>query len=156
MKTATLPCADNVKKTVTLGIPTYESEYAYRNGQCLALAVEVAKTMESASVALFIRSDGGLFHAATFDESTERYVDYRGWWDAEEFEEYHSFNEGNSDESYDSASEIEYLSVDEAIARESSIALLPKQNYRVAATFVKDVVAGSVVIADPLLHGSMS
>lgn len=133
MPVVSLPCADYVSKSVTLGKFDSQSDYAYHYGQCLALAVALSVFSDDPTVALVMDKDGSLSHAAAYDEETERFFDYDGWWSADEFEE--NFITGSKS--------IEYVSPADARARETHLDRLPKQNYRVARIFAS-MLLGSV------------
>lgn len=108
---------------------------AYQEGQCLALAVQVAEDL-GGEVCIAYRDDGELSHAwAYFDDGgTEWCIDSYGWME---------WNAYTADRGYEEDREYDFLDAAEAtaLAESGRWAQLPEQDFEAARTFVEPVKA---------------
>lgn len=133
---ATVHLADGRSSTLRPGELTPEAQEAYQSGQCLALAIELAESIEGAEVCLDLREDGQIAHAWCYyydKKYGEMCIDSYGAYDMQQFVD----DRGTDEDDYD------YLTPEDARQRlaDGEWESLPHQDFDMAQTFVGPVKA---------------
>lgn len=131
---ATVQLANGQSSTLQPGELTPEAQEAYQSGQCLALAIELAESIDGGEVCLDIREDGQIAHAWCYyydKKYGEMCIDSYGACDIRQFVD----DRGTDEDNYD------YLAPDAArrMLAEGEWKSLPPQDFDMARTFVSPV-----------------